>query len=86
MQVTLHSTNKVVTINGVPARVWEGKTEGGVECFALVARIACSSGVDADASEFERELEACPPLKPVISRPLEGALHIPLVAVQGRRR
>lgn len=58
MKVTLQSTSKIVTlvVNGtdVPARVWEGETERGVQCHAYVTRIAVSK--DDDVSEFERDL------------------------------
>jgi hypothetical protein len=54
MKVLLESTDKVVTFNGIEARLWQGTTESGVECHAFITRI----GVDktADVSQFEREL------------------------------
>lgn len=55
MNVQLHSTEKIIEINGVPARVWEGVTEGGVKCHAFITRIAVHK--DDDATEFERELQ-----------------------------
>lgn len=55
MQVSLESTDKVVTLNGVPARIWEGHTAKGISCHAYVTRIAVAEG--DDASEFERELQ-----------------------------
>lgn len=54
MKVTLESTTKLVTLNGVPARVWAGVTEAGIPCHAFVTRIAVSR--DDDISQFEREL------------------------------
>ena len=54
MKVTIVSTEKIVKINGVPARVWEGKTENGIPCHAFITRIACHN--DADSTEFEKEL------------------------------
>lgn len=69
MNVQLHSTDKIVTINGIPARVWEGVTEGGVNCHAFITRIAVHQ--DDDASEFERELqEHSPPSAALDSIPL----------------
>lgn len=38
MKVQLHSTEKIVTLNGVPARVWEGVTDGGINCHAFITR------------------------------------------------
>ncbi|MFA9478536.1 hypothetical protein ACERK3_09530 [Phycisphaerales bacterium AB-hyl4] len=55
MKVQLESTEKIVNINGVPARIWEGHTESGIAVHAYVTRIAVHK--DADASEFERELQ-----------------------------
>ncbi len=54
MKVTLESTSRIITINGVPARIWEGRTAGGVPCFAAITRIAAHK--NDDNSEFEREL------------------------------
>lgn len=74
MNVTLHNTDKIVHVNGVEARVWEGTTEGGVRCFALIPRIGCA--LDADASEFERELVAQPPATADFSAALPPRLVI----------
>lgn len=57
MKVTLESTTKTVTLNGVPARIWEGKTEGGVALHAFITRIAVDK--DVDCSQFETELREC---------------------------
>jgi hypothetical protein len=55
MKATLESTSKVVEFNGVPARIWEGKTEKGVHFHAFVVRVGVGRG--EDASEFEAELK-----------------------------
>ena len=55
MEVRLESTDKIVTLNGVPARLWEGHTAAGVPCHAYVTRIAVSN--TEDSSEFDRELQ-----------------------------
>lgn len=55
MRVTLQSTSRLVTVNGVDGRVWEGKTESGIEIVAVITRIAAPAG--ADLSQFERELQ-----------------------------
>lgn len=59
MKVQLESTTKIVKLNGVPARIWEGHTESGIAVHAYVTRIAVAS--DADCSQFEAELEDCRP-------------------------
>lgn len=73
MKVELHSTEKLVQLeidgHTVPARIWEGKTAGGIACHAYITRIAVHK--DEDASEFERELhEHEPPTRPVQEIPL----------------
>ena len=55
MKITIASTTKIVTMNNIQCRVWEGKTEGGVEVHAFIPRIAAREG--QDLSQFERELE-----------------------------
>lgn len=69
MKVTLENTDRIVelVVNGrtVPARIWQGQTETGVEVHAYITRIAV--GKDADASQFERELQSTAPLRPELS-------------------
>lgn len=55
MQVTITSTSKVVELNGVPARIWEGHTDSGIKVHCYVTRIACDP--DADQTQFKAELE-----------------------------
>ena len=58
MKVILENTTKVVYLNGVPARIWEGETETGIKVHAYVTRIA----IDVDEprfQEFTKELEEC---------------------------
>ena len=55
MKVTLESTDKLVDLNGIPARVWEGQTEHGSRVYAFITRIAVHR--NDDASEFERDLQ-----------------------------
>jgi hypothetical protein len=40
MKITIESTTKTVTLNGIPARIWEGTTEAGVLVICYVARIS----------------------------------------------
>ena len=39
MKITIESTTKLVAVNGVPARIWEGHTEGGVPLHCYVTRL-----------------------------------------------
>jgi hypothetical protein len=59
MKIIIESTTKIVEINGVPARVWEGKTDSGIEVHCFITRIAVDK--KADASQFEKELSECRP-------------------------
>lgn len=62
MTLTIHSTDRIVMISGVPARVWEGKTESGIDVHCLITRVAVQS--HEDRGQFERELIEQPPSKP----------------------
>lgn len=59
MKVTLQSTDKIVQLNGVPARVWEGESSSGIKVHAFITRVAV--GKDEDCVEFEKELKECGP-------------------------
>lgn len=55
MEIKIKNTDKIIQINGVPARLWEGTTESGIKVHCFVTRIA----IDKDESrikEFEKEL------------------------------
>lgn len=54
MKLTIENTTKIVHLNGVPARVWEGHTESGTAVHCFITRVAVANGLDC--SEFEREL------------------------------
>lgn len=58
MRITIEKTDEITEVNGVPARVWNGVTEGGIPCSVLVTRLAVSAL--ADTAEFERELSEKP--------------------------
>lgn len=54
MKLTIENTSQLLTIDGAPARVWEGRTESGIPVTAFITRVAVAVG--CDATEFEREL------------------------------
>jgi len=60
MKMQIESTTKIVSFNGVPARVWEGKTARGVPVIVFVTRIAVDKAHDADELACEL-LEQAPP-------------------------
>lgn len=55
MRATVQSTDRIAEINGVPARLWEGRTESGVPFVAYITRVAVRE--DRDCSQFGRELQ-----------------------------
>jgi hypothetical protein len=55
VKIAIESTTKIVTLNGVPARVWEGETESGVPVVCFITRIAVEKSFDS--SEFDAELQ-----------------------------
>jgi hypothetical protein len=57
MKVTLENTTKLVAVNGVPARVWEGETESGIPVHCYITRIAVRE--DQDTTAFDAELKEC---------------------------
>lgn len=54
MKATIESTGRLVTIDGVSCRAWNGKTEGGVKFTAFIALLKVPNG--EDQSQFAREL------------------------------
>ncbi len=56
VKITISSTDKIVRLDGVPARIWEGTTESGIAVHCFVTRVAVPIG--ADQRQFERELTA----------------------------
>jgi hypothetical protein len=54
MKLTLEPTSKITAVNGVPVRVWEGVSDTGIPCFALIAKVGVPA--NQDASEFDMAL------------------------------
>lgn len=55
MKVTLESTTKIVFLDGVKCRVWEGHSESGIPVHCYIPRVALSNN-ESDPSQFEAEL------------------------------
>lgn len=73
MKVTLESTTRIITVNGIEMRVWEGETANGVKCHAYIPRIACEH--TADSQEFDRDLlEYAAPSPEIAALPLRMIL------------
>jgi hypothetical protein len=54
MKIELESTVEIAWVNGVPTRLWVGKTESGIAVHAFVVLIGVRR--DEDNAQFEREL------------------------------
>lgn len=55
MIIHIEPTTRIVDLNGgLQARVWQGQTDAGVECYLLVTRVAVHR--DADSTDFEAAL------------------------------
>ena len=59
MKISIEATDKLTQIDGVPIRLWEGVTEGGVKCKVFVHRIAVHKA--EDCLQFEQEFVECMP-------------------------
>lgn len=55
MEIQLHNTTKIVFLNGVPARIWEGQTANGIKIHVYITRIGVEDS--QDLQEFESELD-----------------------------
>lgn len=56
MEITIRNTSKIVHVNNVPARIWEGVTTSGIKVHCYVTRIAAP--LDTDQEQFKSELQA----------------------------
>jgi hypothetical protein len=58
LKITIESTDKIVELDGIPARIWEGKTESGIELHCLVTRVLVKEGLPVSHyHQFEKELQ-----------------------------
>lgn len=65
MKMTIVSTEKIVELDGIPARVWEGVTERGVAVTAFITRIAVPQAVpQREQAVFALELQEHAPPSP----------------------
>lgn len=73
MKITIENTTKVVELNGIPARIWEGHTDSGIPIHCYITRVAVAEGLDC--TQFERELqEQRKPSVPIEAIPLRMIL------------
>ena len=70
MKLTIENTDKIITLDGVPARIWKGWTDSGIPVLCYVTRIAVA--IEEDSRVFETELQGHhPPSADVRSIPLK---------------
>ena len=55
MKIEIESTSKIVELDRVPTRVWEGKTKSGIPVHCFVTRI--SPQTHDNIEQFEKELK-----------------------------
>lgn len=63
MRICIESTDRLTHISmeaggqsvDIPCRIWQGKTDSGIDVVCMIPRIAVSR--DADCSQFDRELQ-----------------------------
>lgn len=73
MTITVTSTSKIVQLNGVPARIWEGETSSGIRIHCFITRLAVHN--KADHQQFQKELtEVVAPSGEVTVYPLKMIL------------
>lgn len=59
MKIEITPTDDFLPVQGQPCRVWDGRSEEGVECYVLVRGLAVPTGPGQSeeiAKEFKREL------------------------------
>lgn len=54
MKILVESTSKIVELDGVSVRVWEGNTENGIPVHVFIARVAVDASYDCQ--EFNEDL------------------------------
>ena len=59
MKLILEPTDRIVHVNGGRARIWEGRTESGIPCHALIVRVGVEQVFNTE--QFDRELQECRP-------------------------
>ena len=56
MKIILEGTSKIITLNDVQCRVWEGFTEEGIPCHAYIANISPDTTDERQRSYFHSDL------------------------------
>lgn len=78
MKLAIWNTSRIVTINGVSARLWEGVTDKGIKVHCLMTTIAADCDAN-DLADFDRELEevAEPSRESAVAFPFARVIQFP---------
>jgi hypothetical protein len=68
MKIIIENTSKMVELNGVPARVWEGETSTGIPVHCFITRIAIDKDDPTAVEQFDRELAEQKPPSPAVDQ------------------
>jgi hypothetical protein len=60
MKLILEPTDKIETVESVPCRRWEGKTDAGTPVHVWVRMLSPQTHDEAALAAFDRELKALP--------------------------
>lgn len=76
MKISIEPTSKIVEMDGVPVRIWEGASDEGMPVVVFIARVSVPDGLPIQAyMEFERALgKARTPSPAVVAIPLRMVL------------
>jgi hypothetical protein len=71
MKITIASTSKLVELDGVQCRIWEGETEHGARVHCFIPRIGTDSQDPKQLEQFAKDLvEQRAPSPAIASFPL----------------
>ena len=68
MKITIEHTEKIVYLGKVPARIWEGHSEGGAPVLCFITLISPQTHDPEVNAQFERELREVLPASAAADR------------------
>lgn len=58
MKIIIEPTGKIVELNSVPARIWEGIADGGTKCLVWATRVSVDASYpEAVQAKFREALQ-----------------------------
>jgi hypothetical protein len=71
IKLSLEPTDRIVEVNGIPCRIWQGTTDAGVPVHCYITRIAVPTNKPDECERFAAELkESAAPRPEVQAIPL----------------